>query len=713
MESLPHHSKRVRTIAILIAVIVICSYAASFLYMKSISDQNSEVPAYPIVPGDSLSYVQYADTMLQHGVFADLPDLTPHRMWPPGYPALLATVKAVTGSYLPIILIQTALAILAAWLVYLIARRFVREWLAIAAALVFALDPMVIFSNTTLMSDGIFASMVVIAVYLGFFAARPGLVLRWGLVALILASATMMRAIGQYLVYVIPLVFLARELYGRTSPWRVNMRALLVYALIATLCLAPWMARNYEVFGKAEIAHGGPGNLMFWFVRDFLAWREMEKTQPTSIFYPARHLDAPAFAAVDREIEAAFAAIAQRGERRDNYDGAVAKHFIVRDPLHYAEFHLAHLAPYFLSGSATAYRQIAQQQRYSEGFSSSTLNALKSALADPLDFRALGFVLPILIECAALLAITLLALIGWFVERRRIEIWILAGLIGYFAILTGPLAMARYRVPAAPYIAILAAVGAYAMLSRMYVRPAHERAEKAANSPQRISLADVSVVIPCYNEEHSIRPVIEAIPQGVREIVLVDNNSTDGSARVAEACGARVVREEKQGYGAALKCGFHAARGSIIASFDADNQYPAEELTNILAYLNDNNLDFVSASRFPLTESASMNKIRRLGNWGFTFIANTLFGLSLTDSQSGMWVFKRDLIDRILPKSDDMPLSQEIKILAALAPDVRFAEYHIPYRVRIGESKLFPIRHGIMLLISLATLRVRRWFRIA
>ncbi len=706
MEALPDLRSRDRTLIIFVVLLVLCAHLLSFVYMSVASAGNAMVPVYPIVPGDSLSYAQYADTLLEHGVFADLPDLTPHRMWPPGYPAFLAAVKAVTGSFTPTVVIQTLLALLAAALVYLVARRFVPPAFAVLAALMFGLDPMVVFSNTTIMSDGLFASLIVLAIYLAFFTSRPTLFFRWALVGALVAIATLNRAIGQFLILVLPVALVVKEYVAREVRLRALLSAIGVYFVIIAILLTPWLMRNHAIFGKAEIAHGGSGNLMFWFVRDFLAWREMEKTHPTSVFYPARHLEAPEFAAVDRDIAAAQAQIVPVGERADNYDGALAKYFISADPLHYAQFHLAHLPIYFLSGSATAYKQILAQQRDNVGFTSSTLNTVKEALALPADLRAISFALPIILESLVLLALTLLALIGWAINWRRIEILILAGLIGYFAILTGPLAMARYRVPAAPYIAILAVVGAYAIVSRM---------QKAKNERTRdtthpgATLAEVSVVIPCYNEEHSIRPVIAAIPKGVREIVLVDNNSTDNSAQVATENGARVVREDKQGYGAALACGFRSAEGRIIASFDADNQYPAEELPQILKFLNDNDLDFVSASRFPLTNSESMTMIRRLGNWGFTFIANTLFLLSLSDSQSGMWVFKRDLIDRIMPESDDMPFSQEIKIRAARAPGVRFAEYHIPYRVRIGESKLFPVRHGLMLLVSFVTLRLKGW----
>lgn len=217
----------------------------------------------------------------------------------------------------------------------------------------------------------------------------------------------------------------------------------------------------------------------------------------------------------------------------------------------------------------------------------------------------------------------------------------------------------------------------------------------------------LSVVIPCYNEEESIQKVIKSIPKGVFEIIVVDNNSTDMSAEIAKQNGARVIVETTQGYGAALRAGFNSARSELIAALDADFQYPAEELPSMLDFMESRELDFISATRFPLVDKTSMGPVRRVGNWGLTVSANFLLGLTLTDSQSGMWLFKRDTLEHILPDNDDMPFSQELKIKAARHPNIRFAEFHVSYRPRIGTSKLVPFRHGLILLRHLAKMRFK------
>lgn len=208
----------------------------------------------------------------------------------------------------------------------------------------------------------------------------------------------------------------------------------------------------------------------------------------------------------------------------------------------------------------------------------------------------------------------------------------------------------------------------------------------------------VSVVIPCYNEAEGIKKVIEALPPSLLEILVVDNNSTDESALIALSSGARVVKEERKGYGYALRKGFEEAKGDIIITIDADGQYPAGEVEKCVNYFNEQNLDFLVCSRFPLIQKDSMNMIRRIGNLSFTCISKLLFGLPTSDSWSGMMCFKRSLVSKLSLESTDMQLSQEIKIRAFTTPGIRFGEIHVGYSPRVGDSKLAPFRHGLRML---------------
>jgi glycosyltransferase involved in cell wall biosynthesis len=203
----------------------------------------------------------------------------------------------------------------------------------------------------------------------------------------------------------------------------------------------------------------------------------------------------------------------------------------------------------------------------------------------------------------------------------------------------------------------------------------------------------LSLVIPCYNEEDGVREVIGRCPSEIDEIVVVDNNCTDRTAEVARSLGAVVVSERRPGYGAAYKAGLKAATGDLIVTLDGDGTYPPESILHLVDVLIAKRWDFLSACRFPLADSGAMGLTNQLGNWVLTATAMLLFFKPIRDSQSGMWVFRRSLLEQLRVTSDGMPFSQEIK-LEAILRGFRFGESHIAYGARIGEVKLQKWRDG-------------------
>jgi hypothetical protein len=223
----------------------------------------------------------------------------------------------------------------------------------------------------------------------------------------------------------------------------------------------------------------------------------------------------------------------------------------------------------------------------------------------------------------------------------------------------------------------------------------------------------VSVVIPCFNEEHGLRYVLTNMPDYVDEVVVVDNNSTDETSRVAQELGARVIFEAKKGYGNAYQAGLPAATGDIIATVDGDGTYPSTAIAPIIDMLIDRQIDFVSASRFPLMDRNAMRGRNVLGNKILTYTFRLLYAHWIDDSQSGMWVFRRDCLGQIRPMQPGMAFSEEIKIEALQAEGLRFGEYHIAYHERIGETKLYTWRDGFLNLAFLFNRRFRRTRQVA
>jgi dolichol-phosphate hexosyltransferase len=215
----------------------------------------------------------------------------------------------------------------------------------------------------------------------------------------------------------------------------------------------------------------------------------------------------------------------------------------------------------------------------------------------------------------------------------------------------------------------------------------------------------ISVVIPCYNEEDGIRHTIGMLPKCVDEVIVVDNNSTDRTSEVARSLGARVVFESRKGYGAAYKAGLPAVTGDITATLDGDGTYPAAQIPEIVDHLVAHKLDFVSASRFPLKNPRAMNFSNKVGNGVLTIGMAVLYGTSVRDSQSGMWIYRSPVYSRLRLTSDGMAFSEEIKIEAIRAPGIRFGEYHIDYHPRVGEVKLQKWRDGFRNLFFLVKKR--------
>ncbi len=191
------------------------------------------------------------------------------------------------------------------------------------------------------------------------------------------------------------------------------------------------------------------------------------------------------------------------------------------------------------------------------------------------------------------------------------------------------------------------------------------------------------------------------MPEFVDQVIVVDNNSTDRTADVAESLGAQVIREQVRGYGRAYKKGFSQATGDVIVTLDGDHSYPPDAISYLLEAFLHLEVDFLNASRFPVRDRQAMSFKHKFGNFVLSVAMSLLFFRWVRDSQSGMWVFRRSILDGMRLDSDGMAFSEEIKIEALKNSSVRFAEISIQYSSRLGEIKLNPWRDGIHNLLFL------------
>jgi glycosyltransferase involved in cell wall biosynthesis len=218
----------------------------------------------------------------------------------------------------------------------------------------------------------------------------------------------------------------------------------------------------------------------------------------------------------------------------------------------------------------------------------------------------------------------------------------------------------------------------------------------------------ITVVIPCLNEEQGIEKVLRRIPPFVDETIVVDNGSTDRTADVAAGFGAVVIREDVRGYGRAYKKGFAGATGDIIVTLDGDHSYPPDAISYLLEAFLHLEVDFLNASRFPVRDRRAMSLKHKIGNLALSLAMSILYFRWVRDSQSGMWVLRRAILDHMNLESDSMAFSEEIKIEALKDPRIRFAEIPVQYSSRLGEIKLNPWKDGVYNLFFLVRKRFTR-----
>lgn len=220
----------------------------------------------------------------------------------------------------------------------------------------------------------------------------------------------------------------------------------------------------------------------------------------------------------------------------------------------------------------------------------------------------------------------------------------------------------------------------------------------------------LSVVIPAYNEENgiaeiasrvlSVEPALKKVGVERLELLVVDDGSRDRTAEVAESIpGVCLIRHPKnKGYGAALKTGFSKANGELIGFLDADGTYPPEYFPPLCeAALK--GTDLVIGSRMAGADSR-MPLTRRIGNFFFANLLTLLGRQKVTDSASGMRVFKREVLERIYPLPDGLNLTP-VMSTRAVHEGISIVEIPIPYSERVGRSKLSVIRDGRIFMQSM------------
>ena len=182
----------------------------------------------------------------------------------------------------------------------------------------------------------------------------------------------------------------------------------------------------------------------------------------------------------------------------------------------------------------------------------------------------------------------------------------------------------------------------------------------------------LSIIIPVFNEKNTILEILKRVEEVdlkniEKEIIIVDDGSIDGTKDILKKLEARYkifYHKKNQGKGAAVRQGFNLARGDILLIQDADLEYNPQNYFNLITPILSGAAEVVYGSRFKESNFRHFSLLYNIGNKSLTFISNLLTGFNLTDMETGFKVFKKEVIQKILPylTSERFGIEQELTV---------------------------------------------------
>lgn len=223
----------------------------------------------------------------------------------------------------------------------------------------------------------------------------------------------------------------------------------------------------------------------------------------------------------------------------------------------------------------------------------------------------------------------------------------------------------------------------------------------------------VAVAIPCYNEAAAVGAVVDQFREAwpTAEIVVIDNNSNDGTGEIAARHGARVIFVAEQGKGFAVRAAFDDLKGrDVVVMTDGDGTYPAEFIGELIAPILEGEAETVVGGRRPEPGAGAMSPVRAAGNLIIRSAFRILIGEPPGDLLSGYRAFSRRFVETVPLRSEGFEIETELAV-ATVARRLPALEVSVPYHPRIAgtESKLRAFRDGRRILSTI----VREGLRLA
>lgn len=439
---------------LVLAFFSVSIYGCFWFYFNSLAKMEvwGIASSFPVNSGDSSDYATLGDNLLKYHFFSNRTEApfvpTTHRV--PGYPFFLAAFKFIFGSYHYFPFIQILMAILTAFLIFKIGQKMGSGTAGFIAGLFYLIDPAAIFHTSVILSESVFNFLFVLGIYITFFHQFKRPFLAEACAGFIFGVSTLVRPVVTPLLLV-ALCFFYFLFKKKEIGFKQIFSGIFILIFIYSLIVFPWVIRNKMVSGNWGISSNSSYTLFRYFVPNYLAYRDnismkeaMDRLvkEAGPLKYGSSHLaDSPA---IDK----------------------ITLGYIKNDFFGYAKFHLIKSIPFFLSSGTTLF----SPQENSIDFSGLIMRGeYKSAL------KGLAATPWITLEKVGWLLIVILAFCSVFLKKNRLQIFIFLCLIIYFALITGSIAYARYRLVATPFIFILASLSAVFIFEKIKIKFDHKK----------------------------------------------------------------------------------------------------------------------------------------------------------------------------------------------------------------------------------------------
>lgn len=425
-----------------LSVVLIVSFAATIIgfacvvgtaYLKGLDPAS--------LTGDSVGYIYLAENMLEHQVFsvAQTPPFYPESFRAPGYPTFLALLFAIFGTSIFALFAHALIVGVSPVLLYLLFRK-VNERASFWAAIIFTFEPIRIYLSASFLSDAFFtlvflASLVCLLHVRGPYKAAA-------CAGVLLGMAILVRPIAIFL----PILY-AFYILLSVRPWKIGLGSALVLCLVSGAVIFPWMYRNHQLFDSWNVSSVGAANLMLYNAPEFLKW----------------HTDAESEALLDsfREEQATLSREEALSLTRSDVFTQTFREIIRGNEVSYVFFHVVKTIPFFVTdGLRDTIRLFGIDTGPMPNISTALMRFDFPLLASYVASGGLGIVL-LLIGTGFWGIVTLLfgmETLRAALRREWLPTLFLSSLVLYFALLTGPVSNARYRVPVEGLMIACAAV---------------------------------------------------------------------------------------------------------------------------------------------------------------------------------------------------------------------------------------------------------------